>query len=446
MSVTLPVHKGHWIWKSIPEMTKNYKTFATELHQKYGDTFILELPAGHHVIQTADPDFVKHVLLGDGKRFKKNRSYEQLKLILGEGLVTSNGDFWRTQRRLIQPTFYKQNLVKLYEAMGEVAETYFEELDAKKGRVVDMAKEMMIVTARIALKSLFSTQQSDSTQMRTLYDSMTIAQRYVTRRMQNPLLVWFEKFTPSYYDFHHKLEDLYKVIEDAISHRQHSGKQYPDLLQMLMDSTYEGTNEQMTVQQLRDELITMFAAGHETSANGLTWLWYALTMNPSVVQKLQEEADTILNGKKPTFEQLRQLTYHRQVIEEGMRLYPPVWGVSRMAIVDGEFNGISYKKGESVSCSIATIHKDPRWWENPEKFDPERFTLEKSRKRHKAHYLPFAIGPRMCIGNHFAMMEMQLLLAMMVQRYKIQLVDKRKIEEEALITLRPKHGIRMSIQ
>lgn len=446
MNRQLPVHKGHWLWKSVPEMSSNIKGFITELHEKYGDTFILELPLNHKTIITSNPDFIKHVLLADHTKFKKNRTYDQLKLILGEGLVTSNGDFWRQQRRLIQPTFYKKNLIELFNVMVGVAEEYCTELDKKRNTTIDMAQEMMIVTARIALKSLFSTQQADSEQMKTIYDSMTIVQRYSTSRMQNPLLIAFAKVTPSYYAYQKNMVNLHEIIEEAIEQRRKTDQQYPDLLQMLMDSTYEDTNEQMDVQQLRDELITMFSAGHETSANGLAWLWYLLSTNPSVVKKLKAEAATVLNGTTPTFESMRQLQYHKQVIEEGMRIYPPVWSVSRQSLQAGEHDGIAYEEGASIMCTIFQVHKTPEIWENPMKFDPDRFSPEKVKARPKAHYMPFALGPRMCIGNHFAMMEMQLILVMMVQRYDFQLVDKRQIEEEALVTLRPKHGIRMSIR
>ncbi len=218
-----------------------------------------------------------------------------------------------------------------------------------------------------------------------------------------------------------------------------------DLLTMLLEARDEDTGEGMSDRQLRDEAITIFAAGHETSANAMSWTLYLLAKHPEVMERLRLEVAEVLGDRPPTFADLRRLQYTRQVIEEGMRMYPPAWAVGREAIDADEIAGQYIPRKSIIFISIYALHHHPDLWENPEIFNPDRFSAEQSKERSRWHYLPFGAGPRMCIGNNFAMMEMQIVLAMITQKFRLKLTDDQAVEMEALITLKPRNGVWMEV-
>ena len=439
----IPVSKGHWLLKNMPGMSRNILTHFYDTEQKLGKTFENPIPF-MRIICTSEPDFMRYVLQQNHRNYKKGKSYDVLKLILGNGLVTSNGQFWQKQRRLAQPAFHKKNLEDLFNAMGKTAIAYFEELESKRGTEIDIAREMMAVTAKIALKALFSDNTEED--LNAVYDSMTEVQRYVSDLLNNPLSQFIYPFTGRKQQFKKDMSVLDKVVLKAIANRRKSDTKYPDLLQMMMDATYEDSNEQMNDQQLMDEMITMFSAGHETSANGLAWLFHLLAKHPEIVEKIRLEIQEICGDKLPSFQDLRQLTYIRQVIDEGMRLYPPVWGISRTAIEEDEYRGIKIKKEDVVFCLIYNAHRREDLYENAQTFNPDRFAPEKVKEMPKMSYLPFGGGPRLCIGNMFALMEMQLLVVGLLQRFDFELVKNQNIDMEALVTLRPRYGIKMNLK
>lgn len=438
--MSIPIYRGHWLLGSAPELNKDIMGFMSAKTQELGDTFVAKLPI-HDAIITSNPALIKQVLQTKQKQYKKTRMYEEMKLLLGQGLVTSAGDLWRKQRRLAQPAFYKRQLGELFKAMNAAVQKYLQELEQKRGQEIDMAQEMMEVTAKIAVKALFSQDLEGS--MNMVYESMTDIQRYIVKRFRNPLFTLIAPLTKQHAAYKNNMAVMVEIIENIINERRKSGVRENDLLQMLMDARYEDTGKAMSNQQLRDEIITMFSAGHETSANALTWTLYLLTQNPHIFQTLKQEVQTILGDTSPTFESIRALTYTQQVLQEGMRFYPPAWIVGRTALTTDEFQGTTIKKGTNVLCVLYLLHRNPALWEQPEQFDPTRFTPENMKKRPRNHYLPFGAGPRMCIGNHFAMMEMQLLLATLVQHFDFKLADNQKITPEALVTLRPQYGVRM---
>ncbi len=439
----IPVSKGHWLLKNLPGMGKNILTHFYETEQKFGPTYDNPIPF-MRIICTSEPDFMRYVLQQNHRNYKKGKSYDVLKLVLGNGLVTSNGQFWQKQRRLAQPAFHKKSLADLFDAMGEVAGDYFNSLEAKRGTEIDIAREMMAVTARIALKALFSDNSEED--MNAVYESMTDVQRYVSDVLNDPFARIKFPLNGRKKQFKKDMSVLNEVVLKAIAKRRESGEKHPDLLQMMMDATYEDSNEQMNDQQLRDEMITMFSAGHETSANGLAWTIHLLAKHPKIVAKMRAEIKAVCGDKLPGFQDLRQLTYIRQVIDEGMRLYPPVWGVSRTAIADDEYRGVKIKKDEVVFCLIYNAHHREDLFENAKTFNPDRFETAKVKAMPKMSYLPFGGGPRLCIGNMFALMEMQLLLVGLFQRFDFDLIKDQIIDMEALVTLRPRYGIKMNLK
>ncbi|MEZ4885658.1 MAG: cytochrome P450 [Chitinophagales bacterium] len=439
----LPAPKKHWLWKNMKDFAPNPLAFIMKNVAELGDTFEAEIPS-RKFIMTANADLIKYVLQGNHRNYRKTKSYDQMRLLLGNGLVTSRGDFWRKQRRLAQPAFNKKNLENLFQSMGAVVTDYMKELNNKRGQTIDIAHEMMAITAKIAIKSLFSADLDGD--LLKVYDSMTDMQRYVVLRIHQPIFTPFYRFNGRHSRYEKSFEVMDGIIQNLIRERQESGESKDDLLQMLMDARYEDTGEKMEYEQLRDELLTIFSAGHETSANAMAWTWYLLVQHPEIVEKLKEEAQAILNGRLATFEDLKQLTYTRQVLEEGMRLYPPAWIVGREAIEADEWEGLEIEKDKNMQCCIYALHHNAAYYPDPEKFDPERFTPEKVKARPSHHYMPFGAGPRFCIGNHFAMMEMQLILAAMVQNFDFELIEGQKIVMEPLITLRPKYGIKLKVK
>ncbi len=439
---TLPVYRGHWLWKSTLEILKDPLAFYTKCMKLYGDTFYVGVPFGKAII-TGNPGLIQHVLQRNHKNFPKDRGYDQLALLLGRGLVTSKGELWKKQRRIAQPTFHKKSLEKLFQSMGVVTKNYLKELDAQRGTELDISKEMMAVTAKIAMKALFSTDMKGD--LLDIYDCISFSQEYAAERFLNPIAIPLSYINGKHRKFKKQKQVMDNLIYGLIEQRKSAKEKQHDFLQMLMDARYEDTGEPMSEVQLRDELVTIFSAGHETSANGLSWTLYLLCQHPEIVEKIRAEVKEVLGDRMPEFEDLKNLIYTKQVIEEGMRLYPPVWGVGRVVGEADEWEGYQLEPKTVVATLIYLLHRNPELWENPDKFDPDRFLPEKVKARPRFQYIPFGAGPRMCIGNHFAMMEMQLLLAVLLRDFNFELVENQRIVTQPLVTLRPKYGIQMKI-
>lgn len=430
--------------KTIKSVASNMLRCNEELTEEYGETFQMDMGYLQFYV-TSNPDFIKHILQSNHKNYVKSMAYNKMKMGLGEGLVTSSGSYWRKQRRLSQPAFYKKNLENLFQDMGRTTIEFLTELEKRRGTEVDISKAMTEITAMLVLRSLFNVEESKS--LDKIYESMDVMQNYIMKHVQKPILSPFYFLTSSHQTFKGSMKEMDDLVYGMMKERRESEEKKADLLQMLMDVEDADTGEKMTDLQLRDELITLFSAGHETSANALAWTLYSLAKVPEVVEKLREEINSVLpNQEMPTFNQLRQLTYTEQVINEGMRLFPPAWAVGRRALEDDAFGGFEIKKDINILCGIYLMHRSEKLWENPNDFNPDRFSPENVKNRPKHWFLPFGSGPRMCIGNHFAMMEMQLLLATIIQRFDFTIVENHPIELDPLITLRPKHGIKLNMK
>ncbi len=444
MPTSFPVFKGKNPVLPGAEFISDPYKFSLNEGRDFGDFFRVPF-FFRKVFFTTNIEVIKHVLQTNQKNYVKSVAYRNLKMALGNGLVTSEGETWRRNRRLAQPAFYKTQLEELYKAMAGVAERYCHDLSKKikSNDTLEISEEMMSVTADIVLKALFSAENPAA--ISEMYRIMVDSQEYIVERTIAPYLTPFSYINGKHRRFKKDMAWFDGHLFNLINQRRESGAPSNDFLGMLLDAKYEDTGEPMSDQQLRDEAITLFAAGHETSSNGLSWIFYLLTQNPDVLKKLREELDQELGNKTPSFEDLRKLSYTMQVIQEGMRLYPPAFAIGREPVEDDEINGVHIPKGSVVFVSIAGLHRDPKYWERPDEFYPERFSPENEKNRPRMAYMPFGAGPRMCIGNHFALMEMQLLLAMLVRQFDMELVTGQKIAAQPLITLKPKHGIRMRI-
>jgi cytochrome P450 len=397
------------------------------------------------MVLLSDPEHIKHVLQTNNKNYLKGIEYEHLKPILGEGLLTSEGDFWLRQRRLAQPAFHRDRIASFANKMIDCTKEMLEEwkkFPAEKS--FDLHKEMMALALDIVGRTLLSTYVKDNAS--SVEHSLSIAIEESYRRI-NALVnfpLWLP--VPRHMKYNRARRDLDEVVLGIIEERRKGKTKEDDLLDMLMEAVDEDDGAKMTNRQLRDEIMTIFLAGHETTANALTWTFCLLSQNHEVQKKFKEEIHSVLNGRTPAMEDLRNLPYTTQIIHESLRLYPPAWALGRTALADDVINEVKIKKGDNVIISPFVVHRDPELWKNPDEFIPERFTPEKMKDLHKFAYFPFGGGPRFCIGNNFAMIEMQIILAMVGQACDLKLEEDFKVEVDPLITLRPKNGMRINLK
>lgn len=392
------------------------------------------------------PEHVKYVLQENAGHFsKQTRGYDALRAILGNGLVTSEGAFWLRQRRLAQPAFHRQRIAQFASTMVDLTGQLLErwEKEAARGGIVDLSQEMMALTLRVVGWTLLSTEIGPDSPVvaEALNELLHQVMPRTTRLLQLPLSVP----TPMNLALARARRQLDGIVLRIIEERRRSGQLGDDLLGMLMAARDEDTGEAMSDAQLRDEVMTIFLAGHETTANALTWTLYLLSQHPSVRAKLEAEVEAALGNRTPRFEDLPQLGYVLAVINESMRLYPPVWMLVRRVEVDEAVGGFRLPRGSFVAVSPLVMHRDPVLFPDPERFDPERFVGAAPNALPRFAFIPFSGGPRICIGNGFALMEAQLVLSMIVQRFRLDLVPGHRVERDPAVTLRPKFGMRMTI-
>lgn len=412
---------------------------------RLGPSFYTYLGGVYRGLVTTDPEVIQYVLQKNNRNYLKSpMHFERVSHFLGHGLLTSEGDYWLRQRRLIQPGFHRSRLAALTRIMQEVIDEFMDKFDKELARnpTVDTYKYMMELAFSVVARSLFSADLKES-ELQRMAHLITVLQEFIIRQIRQPYLNWWFKLSGKLRRHEKLASEFDKLIQGIIRERRQSGQHYDDLLQMLLDTRYEDTGEGMTDRQLFEETAILFVAGHETSANALAWTWYLLAQHPEVVQKARQELQEVLGDRAPAFEDLPRLQYLSQIIDESMRVYPPAWITDRIAIEDDECKGIPIPKGIVVVTYFYGTHHSPLLWEDPERFDPDRFSPENAKRQKPYAYLPFGGGPRLCIGNNFATMEMQLTLAAMLRRYDFECVPGQKVEAQALITLRPKNGIRM---
>ncbi|HYE16418.1 MAG TPA: cytochrome P450 [Pyrinomonadaceae bacterium] len=383
------------------------------------------------------PDLIRDVLVTHNERFHKGRALQRAKRLLGEGLLTSEGEFHRRQRRLAQPAFHRQRVNSYARVMVEHAARASARWRDREE--LDISEEMMRLTLSIVGKTLFDADvESDADEVgEALTDVMELFNYLVL-----PYSELLEKLPlPASRRFRRARARLDAVIYRIIEERRRSGADRGDLLStLLLAVDEEGGGGRMTNEQLRDEVMTLFLAGHETTANALTWAWHLLAQNPEAETRLHEELDSVLGGREPTAEDVPSLPFTERVVAETMRLYPPAWAIGRLAIEDHEAGGYLVPRGALVLVSQYVTHRDARFFPDPERFDPDRFTPEAKAERPQFAYFPFGGGPRRCIGEGFAWMEATLLLAALAGRWRVRLLPGRTVRTQPLITLRPGKG------
>jgi cytochrome P450 len=391
-----------------------------------------------------NPDDVRHVLQDNARNFHKSPLYDKLRTFLGNGLLTSEDDFWLRQRRIAQPAFHRQRLAALSSEMVDAARDAAARWEpfASAGRPVDVDEEMMRITRMVVLRTLLGADLGPFTS--SIDQAWTVVNQHIGESFWS---VGFDTLpTPKYRRFQAARTVLRGAVDHVISTRRRHPTDSHDLLSMLMSARDEESGEVMTDEQLRVEVMTFLLAGQETTSLALAWTWYLLGQHPAVRERLETEIDAVLGGKPPEYGDLAKLPYLRMVIDESMRLYPPAWGLSRQALHDDQLGGFRLPRGWLALVIPYVLHRLPAFWSDPARFDPERFSSERSATRPKFVYLPFGAGPRQCIGNQFALIEAQLILATLAQTYRLHVTPGHKVEPWALITLRPRFGMPMTIE
>jgi cytochrome P450 len=389
-----------------------------------------------------EPELIRRVLVTNQNNFTKSRALQRAKAMLGEGLLTSEGDFHLRQRRLVQPAFHRPRLIGYAQVMTDCALRTRERWHA--GEVLDVSSEMMRLTLAVVGKTLFSADVE--AEAAAIGEALTAILKMFDFLMM-PFSEYLEKLPlPAVRRFEKGRARLDQTIFGIIAERRRSGEDCGDLLSMLLLAQDEDGGGGMSDRQVRDEALTLFLAGHETTAQALTWSWYLLSQNPECERKMHEEIQRVLGDREPSFEDLPQLRYTEMVLAESMRLYPPAWGVGRKAIEACEIGGYELPKGGVVIMSPYVMHRDPRWFPEPDRFDPERWIPEARDARPKFSYFPFGGGSRLCIGERFAWMEGTLMLATIAQKWRLRLVPGHRVETLPLITLRSKYGMKMRVE
>ncbi len=428
----------------IPAMRRDPIRFYSDAVQRYGDVVRFQVgSANWHALR--HPDHLKHVLHDHYKNYPRSWAYDIIALMVGRGLVTTEGETWLRQRRLIQPLFNRQRLTMFAGIMTDAAAATVKRWQphAGSGRPLDVAQEMLRLTLAIVGRALFSTDLGDEADV--LSPPLTVAMDYINHRLNHLFSPPLAVPTPRNLRFRRAMAALDRVVYGIIAARRRDGGPSDDLVSALLAARDEDTGAPMSDRQIRDELITFLLAGHETTAVALGWTWYLLSRHPEVDRRLRTELAAVFGGRPPTVEDVPRLAYTRRVIEEAMRLYPPVWAVSRIAATDDVIGGYHIPAKSLILVSPYLVHRHPEFWENPEGFDPERFTPERSAGRPRYAYIPFLAGPHQCIGNEFALLEAQLIVATVAQAYRLHLLPGFPVEPHAIFTLRPRHGLQMTV-
>lgn len=436
-----PGPAGSFLFGSLYDFRTNPLQLLLDMCREYGDVCRFRIGL-QNLYLFNHPDYISHILVDRDKKYKKSRlDIQALAPIIGQGLLLSEGDLWKRHRRLLQPLFSQQQ----FEAYGQIVTDYTAEMlerwssQAQSGEAFDLAGQVTDLTMRVIAKTILGLDFAGTD--KELTEAIEFATDHANSSMETivPIPDWVP--TPSHLRFERAKGVLNKMVNDLIDQRRRGNLESKDLLTLMMRTRDEETGEGLSDAMLRDQVMTFFLAGHETTAQTLKWLFVMLSRHPHVDQQVHSEVQRVLGGRAPTFAEAGKLEYTRMVIQEVMRLWPPAWLMAREAVLDDEVGGYHVPAGTQVVFSQWVMHRHPAYWENPEGFDPERFSPERSAGRSHGIYFPFGAGPRVCIGSTFAMMELLMIVPMIVQKYRLDLMPSPAVAPKPTITLRPLHGV-----
>ncbi|MDV2886995.1 cytochrome P450 [Alkalihalophilus pseudofirmus] len=439
----IPGPKEHWLKGSLQAFTSDPLRFLSNQAETFGPVSSFRFGPFQEVYFVNDPDLIKEILVTKQKAFIKSRDIQMLKAVVGEGLLTNEKESHLKQRRLIQPAFKKTHIHQYAQDMIETTNAFIKDWKDEEER--NIAADMMNIALGIITKTMFGMEVGQGADV--IEQPMEAVMKLGIKRMRSlsPLPLWVP--TQANRQLKKAVKELDDVLFSIISKRRLEDNQSEDLLGMLMKARDEENGAVMSDQQLRDELMTIFLAGHETTANLLAWTLYLLSEHPSADERLYAEIKEVTNGEALLPEHYTKLTYTQNVISESMRLYPPAYVIGRQVEEDIEIGPYLFNKGAMVLISQYVMHRNASFYHEPNIFKPERFDYNFLKTLPPFAYFPFGGGPRVCIGNHFAMMEATLALAAIAQNYKFTLTSsQQKVTPQPLITLRPKGGLMMKVE
>jgi cytochrome P450 len=389
------------------------------------------------------PEYIEHVLLTNHANYVKSRFLRSvLGPLLGDGLLISEGELWRRQRRIAAPAFHQKRIARFVDTMVVCTEATLARWGALT-QPFDIAAEMMALTLNIVARTMFSSDVSGEIEVvRRLMDVVVNLRPRVLDILGLP--EWLPRLKPIAY--RHTIAEFEALVSRLLARRRAEKVDRGDLLSMLLTARDPETGNRMSDKQIRDEILTILLAGHETTATALSWAWYLLARHPEAEARLHDELERVLGGRMPNSADLAELKWTRMVIEEAMRLYPPAYKILRTAVGEDRIGGVRVPPGAIIDINIYITHRNPNLWPVPESFEPERFTPAAVARRHRFAYLPFGGGPRICIGNGFAIAEAQIILAAIAQCYRVHLAANHVVQPIGLLTLRPKNGVWVTLQ
>jgi cytochrome P450 len=436
--------KGLPISGNLLDFRKDPLAFLQRAAEEYGDVVHIRFGPKRHVYLISNPDYIKEVLVTQHASFHKAKGLQTAKAVVGEGILTSEGKKHLRQRRLIQPAFRKERIASYADDMVGFAKKMTDSWQDGEERMIN--QDMMELTLAIITNTMFGTDVHESA--KEIGRAIEVGLHYVSRKASSIFDIPPSVPTKSNREFQQANEILnkaiYKIIEER---RRKNAADLSDLLAMLLAARDEEDGTGMTDEQVRDEVMTIFIAGHETTANTLSWTWYLLSQHPEAERRLWEELDTVLEGRLPTAEDIPKLTYTTNIVWEALRLYPAAWAINREVVEPVQIGEYQFEPGETIMMSQYVMHRKPEYFDQPDQFIPERFEGDLLKRIPQFAFFPFGGGPRICIGNHFALMEAALVIATVAQRFQLRLApDHPPVEPEPLVTLRPKNGIRMVVK
>ncbi len=404
----------------------------TELFARYGDTYRVYAPGrASYTYVIHHPDDVKRVLVTNHKNYVKGLGLDRVKILLGKGIMTSEGELWRRQRYMMQPFFHRRVVTQYAQLITEANERFIARWEAltARGELVNLTDEMSELTLEIVLRSIFGTDLD----------------RLTAQLGGNPFEV-VTKDSERNLQFAYKFRSLTRLVADLMARRRAEHSEHFDFLAMLMDARDKETGRPMEDRELIDEVMTLIVAGHETTASGLNWTWYLLSQHPEVADRLHAELDAAPEFAAPSLTEMESLPYTQQVVNEALRLYPPGWLLSRRTLEADELGGYAIPANSNVLLPLYLLHRHPKFWQEPERFWPERFAPEHEADRPRYAYMPFAAGPRHCIGETLALYEMLVHLYKVARHYRLTYVPDQPLELEAQINLRTRYPLHMKLE
>jgi len=403
-----------------------------ELFARHGDTYRVYVPARRsYTYVIHHPDDVKRVLVSNHRNYTKGVGLDRVKILLGRGIMTSEGELWKRQRYMMQPLFHRRVVTTFAEVIAQSNDRWIARWEglARRGELINLTDEMSALTLEIVLRSIFG-RDLDRLSQQLGGNPFEVVTREQSRDLQ----------------FAYKFRSLTKLVAQLIAQRRDTAEEHFDYVAMLMNARDKESGAPMGERELIDEIMTLVVAGHETTASGLNWTWYLISQHPQIEARLHAEIAAAAELPSPSLAEMEGLRFTRQVIDEALRLYPPGWVLSRRTVNADSLGGYPVPPGTNVLLPLYLLHRHPNFWKNPETFDPDRFAPEHEAERPRFAYMPFAAGPRHCIGETFALYEMLVHLYKVARRYRLRYVPDEPLELEAQINLRTRHPLHMRLE